>query len=65
MTCPFCQSENVEGTLVCVTCSRDIAVPPTLLAERDELLRKRNMIEGELRKARDKLDMIRTRKNSR
>jgi len=65
MGCPYCQAETVKGRLVCVACSRDIAVPPALLAERDELKRKRDMIRGELQKARDELDMIRARNKSR
>jgi hypothetical protein len=65
MTCPFCQHENVEGALVCVACSRDIAVPETLLAERDDLIRKRDALRTELRKGREQLDRIRTRDNKR
>ena len=63
MICPFCQRENVEGALVCVACSRDIAVPTTLLAERDDLIRKRDLIRTELSKAREELELIRTRSN--
>ena len=44
MMCPYCLSENASSTLVCSTCSRDIAVPATLIAERDDLLRKRDVI---------------------
>lgn len=65
MSCPFCLSENVEGTLVCGTCSRDIAVPASLIAERDDLLKKRDSIKIALLKARGELEMIRTRKNLR
>jgi hypothetical protein len=65
MICPFCHRENVEGALVCVACSRDIAVPETLLAERDDLIRKRDLIRTELRKAREELDRMRIRANKR
>ena len=65
MSCPYCQAETVEGRLVCVVCSRDIAVPPALLAERDELRHKRDLIRGELQKARDELATIRARNTSR
>jgi hypothetical protein len=65
MNCPYCLADSIEGALVCATCSRDVAVPPALLAERDELKRKRDLIRGELQKARDELDIIRGRKTSR
>ena len=65
ITCPYCLSLNVEGTLVCVTCSRDIAIPSTLVSERDELLRKRDIIHQDLLKARREIEMIRSRKQSR
>jgi hypothetical protein len=65
MTCPYCLSLNAEATLVCITCSRDIAVPVTLVSERDELLRKRDIIREELLRARCEVEMIRHRKQSR
>jgi hypothetical protein len=65
MTCPYCLSLNAEATLVCITCSRDIAVPATLVSERDELLRKRDIIREELLRARCEVEMIRHRKQSR
>jgi hypothetical protein len=61
MICPYCSSENVSNTLVCSICSRDIAVPATLIAERDDLLRKRDLIRGELSRARAELELIRNR----
>jgi hypothetical protein len=61
MICPYCLSENALDALVCSTCSRDVAVPATLIAERDELLRKRDSIRDELRAAKTELEMIRTR----
>jgi hypothetical protein len=59
--CPYCLSENTSNALVCSTCSRDIAVPTTLIAERDDLLRKRDFIRDELSMARAELELIRTR----
>jgi len=65
MMCPYCLSENASNALVCSTCSRDIAVPTTLIAERDDLLRKRDFIRDELSRARAELDMIRIRTHRR
>jgi hypothetical protein len=61
MNCPYCRSENAEGALVCVSCSRDIAIPATLIAERDELLRKRDLLLNELQRARHEINTIRGR----
>jgi len=61
MKCPFCHSENADDVLVCTACSRDIAIPASLVAERDELLRKREMIAEEIRKAESEIAMIRSR----
>ena len=65
MNCPYCRSENADDSLVCATCSRDIAVPPTLIAERDELLRKRDLLLDELRRARSEIEMMKSRRTSR
>ncbi|HVI64766.1 MAG TPA: hypothetical protein VM910_19595 [Bradyrhizobium sp.] len=65
MNCPYCRSENADDALVCATCSRDIAVPPTLIAERDELLRKRDLLLDELRRARSEIEMMKSRRTSR
>jgi DNA-directed RNA polymerase subunit RPC12/RpoP len=59
MNCTYCGSENTQDALVCATCSRDIAIPLTLIAERDELLRKRKLLLDELRHARNEIDLIR------
>jgi cell division protein FtsB len=59
MKCPFCHFENADDVLVCTACSRDIAIPASLVAERDELLRKRDMIAEEIRKAESEIAMIR------
>lgn len=62
MRCPYCQSENMDGALVCVSCARDIAVPATLIAERDDLLRKRDALREELKQARDEVEAIMRRR---
>ena len=65
MRCLYCQSENVEAALVCASCGRDVAVPATLIAERDDLLRKRENLREELRQARDEVEAIMRRRKSR
>ena len=62
MNCPYCRSDNAEGALVCISCSRDIAIPLTLIAERDDLLRKRDLLRDELRRAMNELELIRSRR---
>jgi hypothetical protein len=62
MNCPYCRAENSEEALVCASCLRDIAIPPTLIAERDELVRKRDLLLDELRRARNELETIRGRR---
>jgi hypothetical protein len=64
ISCPFCRSANPDGTLVCINCARDIAIPDTLLAERDDLLRKRDVLRDELRSARQEIEMIMNRRRS-
>ena len=59
MKCSYCGSDNVEGALVCAACARDIAIPVTLMAERDELLRKSDLLRSELQQARDEIEAIR------
>jgi DNA-directed RNA polymerase subunit RPC12/RpoP len=63
--CPYCQSENAGDALVCASCGRDIAVPATLIAERDDLLRKREELRDELRRARDEVEAFILRRKSR
>ncbi|MCP3467950.1 hypothetical protein [Bradyrhizobium sp. CCGUVB23] len=65
MKCPYCQSDNAESALVCASCARDIAIPATLIAERDDLLRKRDLLREELRRARAEIEAIMTRRKSR
>ena len=64
MMCPFCLQENAAGALVCASCSRDIAVPASLIAERDDLARKRETVRQQLNEARAGLEALRRdRKN--
>jgi hypothetical protein len=55
MQCPFCHSEKVEQAPVCASCGRDTAVPPALLTERAELLKKRDRLRAELEQAQSRL----------
>ena len=64
MICPFCQNENAQAALVCASCARDISVPKSLLAERDGLVRKRNILRQELAVASAELEKLsRVKKN--
>jgi hypothetical protein len=63
--CPYCLSGTADGALVCAACGRDIAVPATLIAERDDLLRKRDQLRDELRRARDEVEAIMRPRKSR
>lgn len=65
MICPYCLKENADEVLVCVTCSRDIAVPATLIAERDDLLEKRDAAREELQRAMAELAMFKTKDRKR
>jgi len=65
MRCPFCQNENAQTVLVCASCARDIAVPKSLLAERDGLLRKRDILRQELAVVSAELEKLRRAKKSR
>jgi hypothetical protein len=51
--------------LVCASCARDIAVPKSLLAERDDLLRKRDLLRQELVAATAELEKLRRGKKRR
>lgn len=63
--CPYCQAENADSALVCASCARDVAVPATLIAERDDLLRKRDHLRDELARARDEVEAMMRRRKSR
>lgn len=62
MSCPFCQSDNPASALVCAACGRDIAMPESLVAERDTLLRKRDILREELAAATAELEKWERRK---
>lgn len=55
MRCPFCIEEMDEQALVCPTCNRDVAIPPSLRAEHEQLLKKRDQLRAELAEARARL----------
>jgi hypothetical protein len=65
MNCPYCRSETDKDAIVCAACSRDVAVPATLIAERDELLRKREALRDELKCRRSEVETIIRRRKSR
>lgn len=48
MQCPFCLAEKDDRAPVCPTCNRDTAIPELLLKERDDLVRKRDLLRDEL-----------------
>ena len=55
MKCPFCAFETQAGVLVCSACSRDIVAPPSLIEERDDLLRKLEGARDELARTRNEI----------
>ena len=59
--CPFCTRENPSNALVCGSCARDIAIPPSLIAEREDLVRKRNAVREELSRIQTELDRLKRR----
>ena len=65
MRCPFCQSENDASALVCNDCARDIAVPQSLIAEREDVMRKRDLLRDELVRAKAELEGLRRGKKGR
>jgi len=64
-TCPFCLQKHASGALVCPSCSRDIAVPVSLLRERDDLARKRDLAREELSEAKRALEQLKRGKQHR
>jgi len=58
IACPFCLQKNAADALVCAACSRDIAVPASLLTERDDLCRNRDVAREELSNARRELEKL-------
>ena len=51
--------------MVCSVCARDIAIPASLITERDDLVRKRDVVRSELSAARAELEALRHRNKSR
>jgi hypothetical protein len=62
MICPLCESDNSSSATVCAACGRDIVVPKSLLAERDELVRKRDALHQQLAAATAELEKWERRK---
>ena len=48
MRCVFCNSDIDDVAAVCPACQRDVAVPPALLKERDDLVKKRERLTWKL-----------------
>jgi hypothetical protein len=65
MMCPFCLKENALEALVCGCCARDITVPKSLIAERDDLTRKRDAVQKELLAASVELERLKRDKRRR
>jgi hypothetical protein len=65
MMCPFCLQENAAEALVCASCARDIAVPASLIAERDDLAGKRDAVQRQLIEARGALEALRRNRKNR
>lgn len=59
--CPFCAQPVAPHALVCSSCSRDITIPESLIAERDDLIRKRALASDELSRAKEELETLRRR----
>jgi hypothetical protein len=59
--CPFCARPVAPRAIVCGSCSRDIAIPESLIAERDDLVRKRALARDELAQAKAELETLRRR----
>ena len=57
--------ENAANALVCASCSRDIAVPVSLIAERDDLARKRETVREQLIKARSDVEALKRNRKTR
>ena len=58
MKCPFCAFETEAGVLVCSACSRDIVAPPSLISERDDLVRKLESARQELSRTREEIKTL-------
>lgn len=58
MKCPFCALETEAGALVCSGCSRDIVAPPSLIAERDDLVRKLESAREQLARTQEEIKVL-------
>lgn len=56
--CPFCTRDNPSSALVCGSCARDIAVPPSLIDERNDLFRKQDRAREELSRTKAELERL-------
>jgi hypothetical protein len=65
MTCPYCLRDNPDAALVCSVCSRDIAIPAAVAAERLELIQKRDLISAELKRVEHDIAELRDRRPGR
>lgn len=59
--CPFCAQPNAPQAMICRSCSRDIGIPKTLIAERDGLVRKRDAMRDELATVKTELERLKRR----
>lgn len=57
--CPFCAQPNADHAIACNSCCRDITIPVSLVAERDDLIRKRDAVRDELVRAKAELEKYR------
>jgi hypothetical protein len=55
LNCPYCAQENAVQATVCGACARDIVIPSSLSAERDDLAHKLQSVREELLKAKTEL----------
>ena len=65
MNCPYCASEIEPSVLVCSSCSRDVGVPASLIAERDDLVRKIDGARDQLFRMREEIASLRAKKRNR
>ena len=64
--CPFCVQEKWHRRRwYAARADRDIAAPASLIAERDDLARKRDMVREELMRVRGELDAHKRNKKRR
>jgi hypothetical protein len=56
--CPFCAPSISAKTLACRSCGYDVAVPESLIAERDELIHERKQVREELSCAKSELEFF-------